>query len=468
MAEQTSQQGSQETVAKDKDQKQRQPKKMVSSTVKDVISKGRTMTGKKPDQIDINPVKENTDLFKQVADIYDKFFEASDRSDTYKREWGTDSLTNIYKKDTPGQVVNDKFGLEFKNPQRDKEANTRSGNPDRKEIDLVPRNDPERDRKKDSTFFRQQSITKRRKDIGEDINDAFSEAYGKGYKSPWDKIEKAKPGIGKRIDAAAAGLKQNAADYQAIIDKEKKQTKNESVNAAGAGTVRGFGNVSGNPDGSDIGNSYVSANIADADTKDNIIKAQVKAHADLHMVGKDNSTEKKVAKEEVDLDETSKSLMNRYTAKLILKHPDVVSSHPVGRDVQRKKSLNLAMDKLIPSSAIKKPKVTATEEKEVWDKPNPKKTHKHLSPSQIARAKARAKAAGRPYPNLIDNMAVAKEETIHELSNELIGKVNKLRSLGPDIINGVKPTPHKTLAGAATLNKAVEKVRKKSEVGKIK
>jgi len=27
-----------------------------------------------------------------------------DRSNTYKREWGTDSLTNIYKQDTPGQT----------------------------------------------------------------------------------------------------------------------------------------------------------------------------------------------------------------------------------------------------------------------------------------------------------------------------------------------------------------------------
>lgn len=47
--------------------------------------------------------------------------------------------------------------------------------------------------------------------------------------------------------------------------------------------------------------------------------------------------------------------------------------------------------------------------KEVWDKPNPKKKHKDLSPKQERAAKARAKAAGRPYPNLVDNMAVAKK-----------------------------------------------------------
>jgi len=46
--------------------------------------------------------------------------------------------------------------------------------------------------------------------------------------------------------------------------------------------------------------------------------------------------------------------------------------------------------------------------KQVWDKPNPKMKSQALTPAQKEKAKARAKAAGRPYPNLIDNMAVAK------------------------------------------------------------
>ena len=45
---------------------------------------------------------------------------------------------------------------------------------------------------------------------------------------------------------------------------------------------------------------------------------------------------------------------------------------------------------------------------EVWNKPNPAKKHKKLSPAKKASAKAAAKAAGRPYPNLIDNMRAAK------------------------------------------------------------
>lgn len=47
--------------------------------------------------------------------------------------------------------------------------------------------------------------------------------------------------------------------------------------------------------------------------------------------------------------------------------------------------------------------------KKVWDTPNPAKKSKKLSPSQKAAAKKRAEAAGRPYPNLIDNMAVARK-----------------------------------------------------------
>lgn len=46
---------------------------------------------------------------------------------------------------------------------------------------------------------------------------------------------------------------------------------------------------------------------------------------------------------------------------------------------------------------------------EVWDTPNPAKKHKKLSPEKKSKAKAAAKAAGRPYPNLIDNMRMASK-----------------------------------------------------------
>jgi hypothetical protein len=135
--------------------------------------------------------------------------EAYDKADTSKREWGTTSLTKTYKGDTPGE----KFG-------KNREAVPRSGQ-DRKNIDLTTRQGE--DRKKDDRPYRLQAITKRRVDV--------DEAYGKGYKSPWDKIEKAKPGIGKRIDDAAAAVKQSAADYQKILDREAEEKKKKANEA---------------------------------------------------------------------------------------------------------------------------------------------------------------------------------------------------------------------------------------------
>lgn len=48
----------------------------------------------------------------------------------------------------------------------------------------------------------------------------------------------------------------------------------------------------------------------------------------------------------------------------------------------------------------------------IWDKKRPKDVGKpkNLSVKQKKSAKAKAKAAGRPYPNLVDNMAVARRK----------------------------------------------------------
>jgi hypothetical protein len=48
--------------------------------------------------------------------------------------------------------------------------------------------------------------------------------------------------------------------------------------------------------------------------------------------------------------------------------------------------------------------------KAFWDKKNPKKTSTKLTPAQKTAAKARAKKAGRPYPNLVDNAAAARSK----------------------------------------------------------
>lgn len=50
-------------------------------------------------------------------------------------------------------------------------------------------------------------------------------------------------------------------------------------------------------------------------------------------------------------------------------------------------------------------------EKPFWDKKLPKDHEaKHLAKKQIQSAKARARAAGRPYPNLVDNAAIVRKK----------------------------------------------------------
>jgi len=48
--------------------------------------------------------------------------------------------------------------------------------------------------------------------------------------------------------------------------------------------------------------------------------------------------------------------------------------------------------------------------KPVWETKNPAKKSEKLSPKKKVAAKASAKAAGRPYPNLVDNMNAAKKK----------------------------------------------------------
>jgi hypothetical protein len=47
--------------------------------------------------------------------------------------------------------------------------------------------------------------------------------------------------------------------------------------------------------------------------------------------------------------------------------------------------------------------------KAIWEKKNPNKKSKPLSPDQKSAAKARAKKAGRPYPNMVDNAWAARQ-----------------------------------------------------------
>ena len=69
----------------------------------------------------------------------------------------------------------------------------------------------------------------------------------------------------------------------------------------------------------------------------------------------------------------------------------------------------------IPGAKVKKRRdntdvLQFAEGGQVWDKPRPESAGipKKLTAAKKAKAKAVAKAAGRPYPNLVDNMRAAK------------------------------------------------------------
>jgi hypothetical protein len=69
-----------------------------------------------------------------------------------------------------------------------------------------------------------------------------------------------------------------------------------------------------------------------------------------------------------------------------------------------------------------------------WKRPNPRKRagkkSRHLSPAKKSAAKARARRAGRPYPNLVDNMRMAsktKKKSARKTAKKSAKKVAKKR-----------------------------------------
>jgi hypothetical protein len=67
-----------------------------------------------------------------------------------------------------------------------------------------------------------------------------------------------------------------------------------------------------------------------------------------------------------------------------------------------------ARNELVRRSIAGGVNVSNMKSKPVWEKTNPKKKSTPLTSSQKTAAKARAKKAGRPYPNLVDNMAASR------------------------------------------------------------
>ena len=50
-----------------------------------------------------------------------------------------------------------------------------------------------------------------------------------------------------------------------------------------------------------------------------------------------------------------------------------------------------------------------TSRKPIWERKNPKRKHRKLSPARKAKAKRMAKRAGRRYPNMVDNARASRK-----------------------------------------------------------
>jgi hypothetical protein len=90
-----------------------------------------------------------------------------------------------------------------------------------------------------------------------------------------------------------------------------------------------------------------------------------------------------------------------------------------------------------------------------WQRSNPRKragkATKHLTSAEKSAAKARAKRAGRPYPNLVDNMrAAAKKKTASKKRKTSAAK----RPARP-----AKRTPAKTTSKTTSKKKSAAKKR---------
>jgi len=98
---------------------------------------------------------------------------------------------------------------------------------------------------------------------------------------------KARAEVQRRLVAKETEKRVKAAAKKKPTTKPKAPIKEQAMTASG-GDVRGLGYVTGNPDGA-FQVAWTQANIADADTRDNILKAiKTTMHDDLHLTTVDD------------------------------------------------------------------------------------------------------------------------------------------------------------------------------------
>jgi len=66
-----------------------------------------------------------------------------------------------------------------------------------------------------------------------------------------------------------------------------------------------------------------------------------------------------------NLEELNTKTLKSYVGKRLARNPNVLAANPAGKTKKQRAGIDLAMDKMIPGSAIRKPKVTSTEDVEI-------------------------------------------------------------------------------------------------------
>jgi hypothetical protein len=87
-----------------------------------------------------------------------------------------------------------------------------------------------------------------------------------------------------------------------------------------------------------------------------------------------------------------------------------------------------------------------------WKRANPRKraakATKHLTPAQKSAAKARARRAGRRYPNLVDNMRMAAKKTTKAKASKTKSAKARKRKTAKKRVSKAAKTPRKRGASA--------------------
>jgi len=74
---------------------------------------------------------------------------------------------------------------------------------------------------------------------------------------------------------------------------------------------------------------------------------------------------KKRGKKPKHVDELKTNTLKSYVGKRLARNPNVLTANPAGKTKKQRAGIDLAMDKILPGSAIRKPKISSTENVEM-------------------------------------------------------------------------------------------------------